>query len=85
MEGISMQNQDFEFFLQNIEELYQKYGHKFVAIKNSQILGAYDAFDVAVNETLKQAEIGTFLIQECFENKDACVQYFQGNVMPSPV
>lgn len=79
-----MQNQDYDYFLKNMEGIYQKYGHKFVAIKDLHILGAYSTFNDALNETLKKEELGTFLIQECFRNKEECVHNFQGNVMPSP-
>jgi len=78
------QEQDYEYFLQNIGELYELYGHKFLAIKNRQILGAYDNFDDALDETLKHEKVGTFLIQECFQNREECVHCFQGNVMLSP-
>ena len=75
-----MQDQDYEYFLQNMEELYKRYGRKFLAIKNQRILGVYDDFDDALDSTLKQEEVGTFLIQECFQNKEECVHYFQSNV-----
>jgi len=79
-----MQEQDYDYFLENIGDLYNQYGHKFLAIKNRQILGAYDNFDNALSETLKHEKLGTFLIQECFQNREECVHYFQGNVMLSP-
>jgi hypothetical protein len=68
-----------------MEELYQTYGHKFVAIKDQNILGAYDSFDTALDDTLKTEPIGTFLIQECFENKEKAIYHFQGNVIPVPI
>ena len=77
-----MQEQDFDYFLQNMESLYQAHGHKFVAVKNQTILGAYGTFDDALEDTLKTEELGTFLIQECLENKEKLVHHFQGNVMP---
>ena len=77
-----MQDQDFDYFLQNIEKLYQAYGHKFVAIKNQAILGVYGNFNDALENTLKTEEPGTFLIQECLENKEKMVHHFQGNVTP---
>ena len=73
---------DFNFFLDNMGELYRKYGHKFVVVKNRSILGAYDNFITAYEFTLKTEEIGTFLIQECFDNKEKMVNHFQGNVTP---
>ncbi|MDR0322681.1 MAG: hypothetical protein LBI28_14395 [Treponema sp.] len=79
-----MQNQDYEYFLQNMEGLYKQYGHKFLALKDRQILGVYDDFKTALDETLKQEEYGTFLIQECFQSKEECVQHFQRNVISVP-
>ena len=79
-----MQNQDFNFFYQNMENLYKTYGNKFIAIKNTEILGAYNSFDIALHETLKEQKIGTFFIQECFETENPCVQESLDNVIPTP-
>ena len=79
-----MQNQDFEYFFQNMEKFYKKYGQKFVVVKNLGILGVYNTFDEALESTLKTEELGTFLIQECFDNKEKLVHHFQGNVTPVP-
>jgi fibrillarin-like rRNA methylase len=79
-----VQNQDFEFFLQNMEAFYKTYGHKFVAVKNQNILGAYDTFNDALDTTLKTEELGSFLVQEVFDDKNKMVHHFQGNVMPVP-
>ena len=79
-----MQNQDFEYFLSNMAKFYETYGHKFIVIKSLNILGAYNTFDEALDNTLKTEKLGTFLIQECFESKEKMVHHFQGNVMPVP-
>ncbi|MDR1202271.1 MAG: hypothetical protein LBL58_11700 [Tannerellaceae bacterium] len=75
------QDRDFEYFIQNIESFYKQYGHKFLAIKDRNILGVYDSFNAALEETLKQEQIGTFIIQECFKTREESVYHFQGNVM----
>jgi hypothetical protein len=80
-----MQDQDFEYFIQNMESFYTKYSHKFLAIKDKKILGAYDSFNTALEETLKHEQVGTFIIQECFRNKEESVNHFQGNVTLVPV
>jgi len=77
-------DKDFDFFLQNMEKLYKERGHIFVAIKNRNILGTYDTFNEALETTLKTEQLGTFLIQECFESREKLVHHFQGNVMPVP-
>jgi len=75
---------DFNYFLENMNKLYRKYGNKFVVVKNQNVLGAYNDFNKALETTLKTEEMGTFLIQECFANKEKMVCHFQGNVMPVP-
>jgi hypothetical protein len=79
---MNQQDQDFKYFLENMESLYNSHGHKFVAVKNLHILGVYDNFNKAVESTLETEELGTFLIQECFDNKEKMVHHFQGNVIP---
>jgi hypothetical protein len=51
-------------------------------IKNRNILGVYDSFNAALDETLKKEAAGTFIIQECFKNKEESVNRFRCNVMP---
>jgi hypothetical protein len=80
--GGTVQDQDFDYFVQNMEPFYKRYGHKFLAIKNKSVLGVYDSFNSALDETLKHHKAGTFIIQECFKNVEASVNHFQGNVLP---
>jgi hypothetical protein len=79
---MNQQDLDFNYFLENMENLYRSHGHKFVAVKNKNILGIYDNFNEALESTLKTEELGTFIIQECFDNVEKIVHHFQGNVMP---
>jgi len=73
-----MQDRDFDFFIQNMPDFYTTYGHKFLAIKNLSVIGTYSSFDEALDKTLKTEELGSFLIQECFNNVDEMVNHFQG-------
>jgi hypothetical protein len=79
---MDQQDLDFNYFLENMENLYRSHGHKFVAVKNLNILGIYDNFSEALESTLKTEDLGTFIIQECFDNVEKIVNHFQGNVMP---
>jgi hypothetical protein len=79
-----MQDQDFEYFIQHMESFYKQYGHKFLAIKDKNVLAAYDSFNTALDETLKQEQAGTFIIQECFKSREESVNHFQGNVLFVP-
>lgn len=70
-----MQDSDFSYFISNNEDLFSRYGHKFLAIKECTVLGAYDSLSVAVNETMKIAELGTFIAQECTGEESAYTVY----------
>ncbi len=56
---------DFDFFLENYQDFYNEYGHKFLAIKNQEVLGAYDSVSDAVKDLSDNHEYGTYIIQEC--------------------
>lgn len=56
---------DFDFFVNNYNDLFLKYGHKFLAIKNREVLGAYDSVPEAMNTLSANHKIGTYIIQEC--------------------
>lgn len=75
-----MLEKEYEFFSKNMADLYKQYGHKFLVIKDNQIIGAYDNEDVALKTTLKKEKLGTFLVQECVESPKASAHHFQGNV-----
>ena len=79
---MEQQDIDFNYFLDNMEAFFRKYGSKFVVVKNQNIHAVYDDFMNAYESTLKTEEIGTFLIQECFDSRDKMVNRFQSNVIP---
>lgn len=54
---------DFNWFVDNYDNLYKKYGHKFLVIKNEAVIGAFDSVRQAVDNTTE--ELGTYIIQEC--------------------
>lgn len=60
---------DFKWFVENYDALYQQYGHKFLAIKNKKVLGAYNGYGPALEDIGKEYQLGTFIVQEC--NGDA--------------
>ena len=57
---------DFMFFVKNYDSIYKKYGHKFIVIKNSTVLGAYSSIMEALLETNKTNEYRSYIIQECY-------------------
>ena len=66
-----MQDDDFNWFLENYGELYERYGRSFLAIKDKRVLGVYKSFKEAVDATLRTEEAGTFIVQECNGDESA--------------
>ena len=56
---------DFDYFIENYDSLYKEYGHKFLAIKDKKVLGAYNSVPDAINDLSSIYEVGTYIIQEC--------------------
>ncbi len=76
-----MLRREFQYYLDNQEELVKKYNHRFLVIKGCQVIGDYDSYEQALFETSKKYELGTFLIQECTEGDDAYTQTFHSRVV----
>lgn len=70
-----MQDKDFEWFLNNYNKIFEKYGHTFVVIKNCRILGTYSNVSDALNETLRSEKLGTFIVQECNGDESGYTNY----------
>lgn len=73
--GALQRKRDFDYFVENYQYLFQKYGHKFLAIKNKTILGSYDTELDAIKETSKTFPLGTFIVQECNGNESGYTNY----------
>lgn len=71
---------EFDYFLKNKNELVKKYDGKFIVIKNKKVIGVFDSELVAVEETSKNQEVGTFLVQKCEEGDDNVTQTFHSRV-----
>jgi hypothetical protein len=71
---------DYEYFINNLADLYKEYGHRFLVIKNEKVISAHNSFDDAFAETVKNEPLGTFLIQECVADPSELIKTFQGNV-----
>lgn len=68
-------NEDFDFFLEQYEELYKKYGKCFVAIKNKKILGIFHTEEEAIDITSSEYGLGEFIIQECNGDESGYTNY----------
>lgn len=71
---------DFNYYLDNQDELIKKHNGKFIVIKNQKVLGSYDSEVEAIEETTRDHELGTFLIQKCEPGSDSYTQTYHSRV-----
>lgn len=72
---------DFQYYLDNQEEIVKKYKGKYIVIKDQTIVGIYDNELEAYTESTKQFELGSFLIQECQPGEDNYTQTYHTRVI----
>jgi len=73
-------DKEFAFFNKNLEKFKKEYINKYIVIKSENVLGVYDTFEEAMEQTSKTEEVGTFLIQKIDENPNTYTIYFNNNV-----
>ena len=57
--------QEFQYYLDNQEELVKQHNGKVLVIKGTDVIGVYDDEALAIDETVKTEKLGTFLVQRC--------------------
>lgn len=72
--------QEFQFYLDNQNAMVEKFDGKVIAIKAGKVLGAYDSYLVALTETAKEHEEGTFLLQRVSEGEKDYTATFHSRV-----
>ena len=58
---------NYQYFLDNKEELVKKYNGKHIVIVNCEVVGFYNDEIEAYNEAVKKYGLGNFIIQLCTE------------------
>ncbi len=76
-----MLENEFKYYIKHQDELVKKYNNKFIVLKDEKIIGVYNSHSEAYNETVKNEELGTFLIQHCLPGKDSYSQTFHSQVI----
>lgn len=71
-----MLEKEFQYYLDHQDEFVKKYNGKFLVIKDSKVVKAYDDKDEAYFEAQKDNDLGTFLIQYCSPGNMAYTQTF---------
>ncbi len=71
---------EFDYYIENQDDLVKRYNGKVIVIKGQQVIGAYDSIPDAIKETMKNHELGTFLTQRCEPGTDAYTMKFHSRV-----
>ena len=71
---------EFQYYLENQDELVKRYNGKYVVIIGNKVIGAYGSNQEAYLETAKEHELGTFLIQKCEPGTAAYTMTFRSRV-----
>lgn len=72
---------EFEYYLEHQDELVEKYNGKFIVIKDCNVIGVFESELEAVEETAKQHELGSFLVQKCEPGSEAYTQTYHSRVV----
>lgn len=73
---------EFKFFREHQNELYRKFPHKYLVIKDEKVVCAEATFEEALKSAINQGlELGTFLIQLCGESEKSYTQSFHAGVI----
>jgi sensor histidine kinase regulating citrate/malate metabolism len=72
--------QEFKYYLDHQEELVKKYNGKFIVIKDRKVIRACDSELEAIAETVKEHDLGTFLVQKCEPGSAGYTQTYHSRV-----
>ncbi|MDR1452582.1 MAG: hypothetical protein LBJ25_01205 [Candidatus Margulisbacteria bacterium] len=73
-------SENYKFFKEHLADLIKDHYNQYVVIKDQQVLNTYSTFDEAYNETIKIAEVGSFIIQHCVNPGEDAAYFAAGNV-----
>jgi len=76
-----MLDKELQYYIENQAELVQNDQGKLLVVKNQAVIGIYNAEIEAYSETVKEYELGTFLIQECQPGDENYTQTFRTRVI----
>lgn len=78
-----MLQKEFDYFIQNQNDLVRRYGGKVIVIKDQKVIGTYDTEWEAYVATVKEHELGTFLIQACRPGPEAYTAILHPIISPA--
>ena len=71
---------EFKYYLDNQDTLVRQHKGKFVVIKDKQVIGIYSTEKEALQETMKEHELGTFLVHLAEAGEENTSQTFHSRV-----
>ena len=74
-----MLEREYQYFETIVSQLAIDHPHKLAVIKGEQVIGIYDTMEQALEETARDHELGTFIVQPC-EDRSNIVQRFHSRV-----
>ncbi len=74
-------SREFQFYIDHQDEMVAQFNGKTIAIKDQQVLGAFDSTIEAVRETQKEHALGTFLVQRVSPGPEAYTHTFHSRDM----
>jgi queuine/archaeosine tRNA-ribosyltransferase len=73
--------QEFNYYLQHQDKLVEMYGGKYIVIKNQKVVGSYNSEIQAIRESVKDHQLGTFLVQKCEAGSASYTQTYHSRVV----
>ena len=68
-------DENFTWFLEHYDELYQKYGMCYIVIKNCEVIGTYSELGDAIRITDLVEKPGTYNVQYCNGDESGYTAY----------
>jgi len=72
---------EFEFYVNQQDDLVRRYQGKFVVIRGRKVIGAYKDEMQALERTAARFPLGSFLVQKCEPGAESYTQTFHSPVV----
>ncbi|GHV49974.1 hypothetical protein FACS1894216_01330 [Synergistales bacterium] len=71
---------NYRWFKDNLQRLADDYSDKYLAIKNQRVIGVYDTYPEAFNDTQAKEPADDYIIQLCSTDKEKTLNMFHSRV-----
>jgi len=71
---------EFHYYLKHQDELVASHNGKYIVLKDQKVIGVYDTEAEAIEQTLKEHQLGSFLVQLCSPGNESYTQTFHSRV-----